>query len=105
MDSYNQNRAASIEAAIENNILIQAIIMMLDLYGEFEGTVMELLNKLKFYTPEGCDVSRDFMWPKNPTALSKAIRRIAPQLRHIKIECNLNHKTNKGRMVIIKRNE
>jgi hypothetical protein len=102
MDAYNLNRAASI-AAIENNILIQAIIMMLDIHGSFEGTVMELLNKLKFFAPEGCDVSRDHMWPKNPTTLSKATRRIAPQLRHIKIECDLNHKTSKGRLVVIKR--
>lgn len=73
--AYEDNRAAANETTLDSSPLIAPLREL----GEFEGSATELLEALVDIVGDGA--ARAKTWPKSPSALSGALRRLAPNLR------------------------
>ena len=88
MEAYAGNRAAANEAALEADPVATAVMRLLN-WGvvkvDWRGTAQELLEELNRCVPNE-DTKRSKAWPKAANALSRRMRRLAPQLREAGIE-------------------
>jgi hypothetical protein len=75
LKAYAENRAAANETTLDASPLVAPLRQL----GNFEGTATELLAELVEIVGEGA--ARSKVWPKSPSALSGALRRLAPNLR------------------------
>jgi len=77
MKAYTANRVTSNSLALEASPIVTALRELCD-DGGWEGTAAELLRELNLNDK---DRTRNAYWPKTPWALSRELRRIAPNLR------------------------
>jgi hypothetical protein len=75
LDAYADNRTAANEITLDASPLVAPLRQL----GNFEGTATELLAALVEIAGDGA--ARSKVWPKSPSALSGALRRLAPNLR------------------------
>jgi hypothetical protein len=73
--AYAHNRANANETTLDASPLVAPLREL----GNFEGTATELLAALVEIVGDG--PARSKVWPKSPSALSGAVRRLAPNLR------------------------
>jgi hypothetical protein len=84
LDRYYHNRRAAVNAVLQSVDVAQALCGVIDSAGgTWRGTASELLDVLPRHTEPGA--TKNARWPKTPSHLSVAIRRILPQLRTIAI--------------------
>jgi hypothetical protein len=80
---FNASRQESLSRTIDASPVAAAVVDMVEARPEgMTATVKEILLSLELYRPTGCD-----SWPKSPKGLGDAMRRAAPALRQIGIEC------------------
>jgi len=77
--AYNSNHSAANSLALEASPVAAALLNWLR--EPWTGTATELLDRLTDAASE--QVTRQKTWPKNPKALSDALRRLAPNLEHV----------------------
>jgi hypothetical protein len=75
LDTYTNNRAQANETTLDASPLVGPLRKL----GDFEGSATELLEELVGIVGDGA--ARSKVWPKSPSALSGALRRLAPNLR------------------------
>ncbi|WP_417841574.1 hypothetical protein [Terasakiella sp.] len=75
---FKQNKDNAIRATAEDDPLIQAILSIAD-EGGFKGTAAALMERINGYVSE--PLRRSSSWPKSPTAMGTAMRRVTPTLR------------------------
>jgi hypothetical protein len=75
LDAYTENRTQANEVTLDASPLVAPLRKL----GGFEGTATELLEELVAIV--GDVAARSRVWPKSPSALSGALRRLAPNLR------------------------
>jgi hypothetical protein len=78
VDAYHANRRSACAGLLEEVPVVAALTAMLAIQRVFEETPTELLRHLSEYRPES---ALGATWPSSPWALSKLLRRLAPQLR------------------------
>lgn len=88
--ALNRNRAAADEIAVEASPIGRALLQLVQQRGEIEVSMEHLLRTLRKRVPEAAQRERDF--PKSAVALAKMLRRIAPNLRGLGIDCELNQR-------------
>jgi hypothetical protein len=82
--AYRGNRAEANEVALEASGLASPVRSLLDgRGGTFEGSAADLLRDLDQFAPAD---SQRKDWPRNAAALSKRLKRLAPNLRAAGIE-------------------
>ena len=115
LTAYQHNRDAAHEIAIESSPIGSYIPLLLD-DGDFEGTPAELLNTLtgcasraafhdRIAGTAGVDPTKGRGWPRTPSGLSAALRRLAPDLRAegIDVEWTRTAGSNSKRIITIRR--
>jgi hypothetical protein len=94
--AYADNRAKANETTLDASPLVAPMRSL----GEFEGSVTSLLEELVAIVGDGA--ARSKVWPKSPSALSAALRRLAPNLRRAEppLAIEFDREGKKGRRVI-----
>ncbi|WP_135080109.1 DUF6371 domain-containing protein [Terasakiella sp. SH-1] len=80
---FKENRENAIRLSVEDDPLIQAIIQIVDEGTRYKGTASALLERINGYVPD--TTRRAGHWPKTPSGMGTAMKRIAPSLRTIGI--------------------
>ncbi|MHC4582701.1 MAG: hypothetical protein ACYS14_14680 [Planctomycetota bacterium] len=100
LSAYAGNRGQASDLAIEASAIGEGILGLIDDRNFWEGTARELLAELEnHHCSEQTKNRRD--WPKNPQALGKALRRIAPNLRQTGIDVRFDRGKGRGRRRLI----
>ncbi len=97
--AFHENRLASVNVALEASAVGGYLIRLADADG-FTGSAAELLAWLIGEASDADRHRRD--WPTSPALLSKAIRRISPELRRLGIDVTFA-KERAGRLLTITR--
>ncbi|MGO9056008.1 MAG: hypothetical protein ACLQU2_01260, partial [Candidatus Binataceae bacterium] len=94
--TYQSNRAETHHLALESSPLYEPVA---ELAREgFSGTVAELLARLNCMISE--NMRRSVRWPKVPSALGSALRRMASNLRAVGIDIQFSRADIRGRRVV-----
>ena len=91
LSAYQQNRKSSVEAALEDSVVAQAVRRLMQDHSEWVGTATKLLSDLAELVPQ--ENRKPSVWPQRPNTLSKQLRRDAPALRSIDIDVEFKHST------------
>ncbi|WP_240931523.1 hypothetical protein [Azotobacter chroococcum] len=85
---FNACRQESLSRTIDASPVAAAVVDMIEARPQgMTATTKEILLALEQYRPTGCD-----SWPKSPKGLGDALRRAAPALRQLGIECKCQGK-------------
>ncbi len=96
MTAYQSNRTETHNLALESSLLYEPVA---ELANEgFSGTVAELYDRLNRMKSEG--VRRSVRWPKAPSALGSALRRMASNLRAVGIDIQFSRADIRGRRLV-----
>lgn len=90
LEAYDSNREDANEITLEASPLTGPIREL----GDFKGTATELLEALNELVGER--LQRSKVWPKNASALSGALRRLAPNLRRAEPPIEVEFKRESG---------
>jgi len=83
MHEFNACRQESLSRTIDASPVAAAVVDLLEVRPQgMSAPVKEILQSLEQHRPPGCD-----SWPRSPKGLGDALRRAAPALRQIGIEC------------------
>jgi len=87
---FNATRADAVSRALEGSPVAAALV---DWFESIQRSTSEmsakaLMQAVEHYRPEHAEA-----WPKSPKGFADALRRAAPSLRHMGIECRLNEKS------------
>lgn len=83
MREFNASRQESLSRTIDASPVAAAVVDLVEARPQgITAPVKEILLSLEQYRPTGCD-----SWPRSPKGLGDALRRAAPALRQIGIEC------------------
>jgi hypothetical protein len=84
MEQFNAARQDGLERTLDASPIASAIRDWAEIHPEQieEHSAKHWLNALEDYKPRGCD-----SWPRSPKGLGDAMRRAAPALRQLGIEC------------------
>lgn len=97
LDTYAGNRESAHTVALDSSPIAKVITAVAE--GGFEGTASELLARL---TEDVDDfTARQRGWPKSASALSGALRRLAPNMREIGIQIEFE-RSGKSRTISIR---
>ena len=84
--AFKVNRAMAGGAALEDDPVAQAIIILANSGEKFFGQAHELLHRLGWHICERAELKKSERWPKDGARLSATLRRLAPLLRQSNIE-------------------
>ena len=79
MAAYTHNRESANDAVLEGSPVGSGIEKLMVTVSAFEGTMTGLLKELELHVDEQVKSQRN--WPRNPSALRNALKRLAPSLR------------------------
>src|SRR5208337_3828137 len=96
LEAYRANCAGARNLALEASPLYEPVAKLAQ--DGFSGTVTELRARLNCMTSEG--MRRSVRWPKAPSALGSALRRMASNLRAIGINIQFSRADIRGRRVV-----
>lgn len=83
MREFGASRQESLARTIDSSPVAAAVVDMIEARPQgMTAPAKEILLTLEQYRPTGCD-----SWPKSPKGLGDALRRAAPALRQLGIDC------------------
>lgn len=84
MEEFNASRQEALARTIDASPVATALIDWFDSRGKdcIEMALKELLANVEAFKPQGTDA-----WPRTPKGFGDALRRVAPALRQLGIEC------------------
>ena len=88
------NRARGVEEAVEADPLAAAVLEIASERSTYIATATALLAEIN--AKVSLEVSRDKVWPKDGTRLSNRLRRVAPALRALGVEIELDQHIGRG---------
>jgi Domain of unknown function (DUF3854) len=89
-DAYSGNRATANETALEAVIVSPYVRQLVNERGQWSGTFTKLLAELNRLEAGGAAQKKPKGWPGTPRKLSADMRRLAPHLRAVGIECEIS---------------
>lgn len=92
--AYETNRARGVEEAVEADPLAAAVLEIASERSTYIATATALLAEIN--AKVSLEVSRDKVWPKDGTRLSNRLRRVAPALRALGVEIELDQHIGRG---------
>jgi hypothetical protein len=101
LDVFLQNRRAADAIAIEEVANGPAVISFMEARESWEGTAAELLKALTACTPES--TTKESRWPKQPNRVASMLRRLAPNLRQLGIDCRFQRAQQGRRLITLRR--
>jgi hypothetical protein len=103
--AYQDNREEANTDAIEASAVAVAVQKLLAEREEWEGTMKELLDALSGQPITDQTTRRKKDWPQGPRKLSADLDRVAPNLLQAGIEVDCESRSNRGRIVTLKKKE
>lgn len=105
---YAGNRDSANELALEASAIGPVVLALMHDQAAWQGQAKDLLALLETdrYTDHRTRQRQD--WPRNPKALSNALRRIAPTIRRLGVQCTFDRREpggNRRRMIYLERLE
>ncbi len=97
--AYAGNRDAIHELALDASLIVEPLRVLLEA-GDWQGTATNLLDRLGAIAGEAAAHRRG--WPRNPTALSRELARLAPNLRAVGIEVDRARGTHGRRSIALR---
>lgn len=88
LTAYAGKQAQAVEDGLDTSVLARTVRFFMEDKPQWEGAKAELLKALGDQLDEPGRQSVD--WPKSTKALTSALRRLAPSLRHVGILCDEN---------------
>lgn len=88
LKEFQEARRESISRTIDNSPVCTAVIEFMQHRHNYTASVKELFSELERLRPMGCD-----SWPRSAKGLGDALRRAAPALRVLGIDCRCLGKT------------
>ena len=88
LTEFQDARRESISRTIDSSPVCTAIIEFMQHRQNYTAAVKDLLSELERHRAMGCD-----SWPRSPKGLGDALRRAAPALRVLGIDCRCLGKT------------
>lgn len=89
MDTFNAMRAETVGRTLEASPVAIAVQDLVEATpGEITAPLKDILHELERFKPAGTDA-----WPRSPKGLGDALRRAAPALRTLGVECKAQPKT------------
>lgn len=83
--AYQRNQSDAVALGLESSSVASGIRKIVERTGTWKGTARELLSRLN---QDANDGDRHLPgWPHSPKGLTTTLRRLAPSLRHVGIEC------------------
>jgi hypothetical protein len=98
ISAFMGNRESANELALEASPIASALVEFVQEEGTWTGKSSELLKALNERVSD--EMKKQQGWPKRPNALSGAVKRIAPNLRAVGIECQMG-RTKAGRFITL----
>jgi hypothetical protein len=98
IEAYRANCRSAYEQTLEESPVVFALIAALDRHLTLHCSPTELLRILNRFKPEHATAGTG--WPRTPSALSRLLRLLAPQLRGIGINCAMTREHN-GRVITV----
>ena len=104
LEAYKENRLNASEGAIEASPVATVILRLMgNRQRVWEGTMKQLLDALEASVgSDGDRIRRNKLWPANESILSKALRAVAPNLRHVGLDCEFDIKRGRNRTRIVR---
>ncbi len=100
ISAFTGNRESANELALEASPIASILIEFSQQQESWKGKPSELLESLNQRASD--EMKKQQGWPKRSNALSGAVKRIAPNLRAVGIECNMG-RTKAGRFINLER--
>jgi hypothetical protein len=92
LDKFKELRAETVSRTLDNSPVASAVIEMIGMKPEgIHDSVKNILIELEHHKPLGAEA-----WPKTPKGLGDALRRAAPSLRQMGIDCKSDGKVSGG---------
>lgn len=88
LQEFQEARRESISRTIDSSPVCTAVIEFMQHRQNYTAAVKDLLSELERHRPSGCD-----SWPRSAKGLGDALRRAAPALRVLGIDCRCLGKT------------
>ena len=83
LEKFKELRAETVARTLDSSPVAAAVVEMIESEAcGIEAPVKDILNRLERYKPMGAEA-----WPRSPKGLGDALRRAAPALRQMGIEC------------------
>jgi hypothetical protein len=98
MRAYDANRAAAVDAVIDDDPLAACIRDLLSERAAWVGTAADLLRLVLDRSRNGCYNNEG--WPKNPRAVAGRLRRVQTPLRSLGVEIAFNREGRLGTRII-----
>ncbi|MGA9996644.1 MAG: DUF3854 domain-containing protein [Pyrinomonadaceae bacterium] len=98
ISAFMGNRESANELALEASPIAPALVEFAQEEGTWTGKSSELLKALNERVSD--EIKKQQGWPKRSNALSGAVKRIAPNLRAVGIECEMG-RTKAGRFITL----
>lgn len=83
--AYRRNQSEAVALGLESSSVASGIRKIAERNGTWKGTTRELLSRLNQDANDGDQYLPG--WPHSPKGLRTILRRLAPSLRHVGIEC------------------
>lgn len=100
--SFAANQQATVESAFDKEPLVLAITELLTEQGSYEGLVKALYESLDRFQPDW-ETGRYSKWPKNPAALGRDLKRLAPVFRKLGISIEKGKRQGNGQPYLIRK--
>jgi hypothetical protein len=97
---YQGNRADANELALDADVIVPHLRKFAHDRSPWEGTAADLLAALKEAAPDKDTKDKD--WPKRANTLSGRLRRLAPNLRAVRIQVDFDRQADSGRRKVIR---
>lgn len=88
LHQFQESRKESISRTIDASPVCTALLDMMQHRQNYTASVKEIMTELERHKPAGCD-----SWPRSAKGLGDALRRSAPALRQLDIDCRCLGKT------------
>lgn len=99
MAAYQRNACKGVQELVEADHVAVAVRSLMETEWTWQGTASALLSEINSRTSE--DIQREKGWPKDAARLGNRLRRVAPALRRLGIEIDLDARVGKNRTRVI----
>lgn len=97
LDAYRGNRQEANVTAVDSSLIGPPVLALLEQQAVWDGSASDLLTEVERLAPQKSLEER--AWPRGPAAFSRALRRIAPNLRAVGVVVEFPSRTGGQRRI------
>lgn len=102
LTAYRANHGAAADFALEASAIGPALLSLMGENTRWIGTASQLLSELAYRCQDSSETTKRRDWPRSPSMLSNALRRLAPVLRYRGIDATFDEREGKDRTRLLR---